>query len=979
MTPPDPSHDALRSEVTDPLARRAFWTSLLIVISVIVTGIALVWDHRHEPPESFHTISTLGLAVITLAAIGLHYLLVIRPSAAILRQHAEAARAAGQRYRQMFYKNNAVQFVLDPETGRIIDANTAATKFYGYPLETLLTLNLSNINTAPRERLAEGLSNALAGTETEFVFQHRRADGDVRTVRVFTGPVEIEGRTHLHSIIHDITEEQRARTAAEESQRKHQALLDAIQSPVVAVSPDLTIHYCNEAFASQAQADRGTLVGSSVAARFAPLSDAGALAVVREAIEASVARVVEVSRGDRIWRLQCYPSPQGLLIIADDITMQRRAQDSLRDREARNRLLVEQMPAVLWTTDRDLRFTSSVGAAMSGLGLRPHDLDGKLLAEYIGDADTLDTILASHAEALLGKTVRYEITFQDRTFRVRLEPLTGRSGEVIGTIGVALDVTETITTERALRQAEEKYRGIFENAMIGIYVTDLTGRFRTANPMLAHILGYESPQQLMEEMTDPSHQLYVEPGRREAFMRAILHRGSVEQFDSEVYRRDGSRIWVSEEARVIYGPDRRAAALEGTLMDITRRKEVERLLDYRARFEALIASISARFIDLPLNQARLALRDAVDQLARYSGAMRAMLFLTADRDPTFELLHEWNDSSVSLEPVPLRTEPLRIWLRDADTHDLFLAPTLEAIFERRPHTRHIGAESPPRALALPMMHHGMRIGVFALQAGSDRPAFSEDEISRLRVAAEIFSNAWLRWRNERDLRDSEERFRALADSRQVLLSELNHRVKNNLASLLGLLAVLQSRSDSVEDLAVSVAHYIKAMEAVHNLLADKNWGSIDLKTFLAGLDARITGYIPSNQPPVIDGPTIRLLPRQMLPIGMIYQELLTNSRKYGARSTPDGQVTLRWEILNQNERDLHVRFHWIEQGGPTVSPPAKTGIGLHLINRFAQFELRGSATFEFPSEGFRCILEGHLRIPGQDTDTPQHAPAALTN
>ena len=107
--------------------------------------------------------------------------------------------------------------------------------------------------------------------------------------------------------------------------------------------------------------------------------------------------------------------------------------------------------------------------------------------------------------------------------------------------------------------------------------------------------------------------------------------------------------------------------------------------------------------------------------------------------------------------------------------------------------------------------------------------------------------------------------------------------------------------------------------------------------------------------------------------------MLTNSRKYGARSTPDCRLTLRWEILNQNERDLHVRFQWIEEGGPPVSPPTTTGIGIHLINRFAQFELRGSATFEFPPEGLRCILEGHLRIPGQDAETPQHVPAALTS
>jgi PAS domain S-box-containing protein len=98
----------------------------------------------------------------------------------------------------------------------------------------------------------------------------------------------------------------------------------------------------------------------------------------------------------------------------------------------------------------------------------------------------------------------------------------------------------------ALRQAEAKYRGIFENAVEGIFQTSPDGKYLSANPALARIYDYDSPEQLIESIGDIERQLYVDAERRHDFVRIMADEGVVSNFESQIYRRNGSVIWISE-------------------------------------------------------------------------------------------------------------------------------------------------------------------------------------------------------------------------------------------------------------------------------------------------------------------------------------------------------------------------------------------------------------------------------------------------
>jgi two-component system, NarL family, sensor histidine kinase UhpB len=131
---------------------------------------------------------------------------------------------------------------------------------------------------------------------------------------------------------------------------------------------------------------------------------------------------------------------------------------------------------------------------------------------------------------------------------------------------------------REKQRAEERYRSIFENAVEGIFQTSVEGRFLVANPALARMFGYESPEELLAAVSSIDDELYVDPERRTEFDRLIRRHDAVSGFEAQMYRKDGSVMWASLSARAIRDPRGRLLGYEGTTEDITERKRAEEAL-----------------------------------------------------------------------------------------------------------------------------------------------------------------------------------------------------------------------------------------------------------------------------------------------------------------------------------------------------------------------------------------------------------------
>jgi PAS domain S-box-containing protein len=194
--------------------------------------------------------------------------------------------------------------------------------------------------------------------------------------------------------------------------------------------------------------------------------------------------------------------------------------------------------------------------------------------------DYPDLIDAARIEEVTNSRLpaQFEVLRDGTCLEVRLYPVLNSNGTVERIAVYVHDVARRQKIEKALRQAEEKYRNIYENATEGIFQINLEGQFLSANPALARIHGYESPEEMISEVTDISKQLYADPERRRELISLLGRFGRAENFEARSLRKDGSVHWISINARLVRDKAGNPLYHEGTMRDITKRKENEAAL-----------------------------------------------------------------------------------------------------------------------------------------------------------------------------------------------------------------------------------------------------------------------------------------------------------------------------------------------------------------------------------------------------------------
>lgn len=168
----------------------------------------------------------------------------------------------------------------------------------------------------------------------------------------------------------------------------------------------------------------------------------------------------------------------------------------------------------------------------------------------------------------------FEGTLGERVFENSLYPVFDKAGKIRQIAVYVRDITERKRLEKAVRDAEAKYRSIYENAMEGVFQIKADGRgFISANPALARILGYDSPEDLMSSVTDISRQLYVNPDDQVRLVEFLSEHDAVEGYETEIFRKDGTRRWIRVNVRTVRDSDGNSLYREGTMLDITDRKK----------------------------------------------------------------------------------------------------------------------------------------------------------------------------------------------------------------------------------------------------------------------------------------------------------------------------------------------------------------------------------------------------------------------
>ncbi len=306
-------------------------------------------------------------------------------------------------------------------------------------------------------------------------------------------------------------------------------------------------------------------------------------------------------------------------------------------------------------------FVSQGSLALTGYA--PDELCGNAVVSWEQithphDRARVRAVIGQAVQTGLRFSVEYLITTRDgQTRRVVERGVAVRDEQGERVIeGFIEDITVRHATLEALEHAELRYRHIFEHASEGIFQTTREGQYLAANPALARIYGYATPQALMADLSDIEHRLYVSAGRREVFHRLMKAQGQVLNFESEVFRRDGTRIWISENAHVVLSPQGEFLCYEGTVQNITERRRYQEQLERQANHDQLTG--------LPN---RVLLGDRIAQgiaQASRQGYFLALVFIDLDN---FKYINDSLGHAAGDELLKVIATRLTGCLRSADT------------------------------------------------------------------------------------------------------------------------------------------------------------------------------------------------------------------------------------------------------------------------------------------------------------------------
>jgi PAS domain S-box-containing protein len=276
---------------------------------------------------------------------------------------------------------------------------------------------------------------------------------------------------------------------------------------------------------------------------------------------------------------------QELFCIDIDLTDRKKTEETLLNERLMLKELINNIPDAIYTKDLAGRKTmvnlteiNYMGAKSEDevLGKDDYDFYPKDIAEklFVNDQSVINNGIAilNREEYIPGENG------QKRWLLSSKIPMRDKNNHITGLIGISRDITDRKFIEESLFKSEEKFRNIFENAQEGIFQTNIDGSYRSVNPALAKLYGFESPEELISSRKDIAQEAYSDSCERANFIRMMEEKGNSKSYKDEIIRKDGKKIWFYEDARAMKDENGNIQYFEGFVVDITNRKKAEETL-----------------------------------------------------------------------------------------------------------------------------------------------------------------------------------------------------------------------------------------------------------------------------------------------------------------------------------------------------------------------------------------------------------------
>jgi len=526
----------------------------------------------------------------------------------------ESLRQSEERYRSLMDNLNVGVYRNTPgPKGKFIEVNPALVKMFGYSAkEELFEINVSDLYEHPEDRTQINEKLLRDGYVRNEVLRLKKTDGTLLWGSVTAVAVRDEVGTVIYydGIIEDVTERKRAEEALRESERRYRAVMEQTADGIILFDSD-------SKHALEANPAYQKLLGY-LPEEFLDLTLYDIFADEPENIDRIAQRIhrekriflgegrhrtkdgnltdVEVSAS-----LITYGGKEAFCVIVRDIAERKRAELALSESEERYRTLVENVNIGIYrnTGGPQGQFVQANPAMVKMFGFDfLEDLMARPVAECYQNPEEREQFIAKIKR--LGYARDEELRLRKKDGSPFWASVTAQAqfdalGEVLWTDGVIEDITERKRTEEALRESEERFKDLFENAPIGIYRTTPEGRILMANPTLIKMLKYSSFEELAAINVEAEG--YGPEYQRNQFKDLIERDGEIKGLEVTWRRRDKTSIFVRENARVFRGVDRKALYYEGTVEDITEWKQAEKALqESDERYRQLVDNTDTGFV-----------------------------------------------------------------------------------------------------------------------------------------------------------------------------------------------------------------------------------------------------------------------------------------------------------------------------------------------------------------------------------------------
>jgi PAS domain S-box-containing protein len=484
---------------------------------------------------------------------------------------------------------------------QVLFLNQQCVNLMGYsnPREIIEKSIFSFIHPDDREMVKRYALNRQRGGASPSTYEFKTVKKDASTghLRASVALIMFRGEPASLVTLSDITERVEAEDALRIGENRYRSVFENTGTVMLIIGEDMTISLANQEFEKLTGFSRQEIEGKKKWPEFVHPPDLERMIEQHglrrsdqgQAINRYEFRLVrrDGSLRDILLTVDLIPGTRNSVASLMDITERKQAEKAILESERRYRQLIDQAA--------DGIFVVSPGGDYQLVNKKFCEMMGYTEEELfkLNVLDTYPDELKDLGRRRIQKVTAGEIMRFER-------PVKRKDGTVfdaefsVAVIndtrhqGVVHDITERKQAERTLRQSEEKYRNIYENAAEGIFQTSPEGSLLSANPALTKMSGFDSPQEMISALTDLGHQLYVNPDDRKHMIRMLEQWDKLEGLEVEMYRKDGSKFWISMNIHAVRDVEGNIRYFEGTNVDITARKEAEQQL--RRKHEELSAT-----------------------------------------------------------------------------------------------------------------------------------------------------------------------------------------------------------------------------------------------------------------------------------------------------------------------------------------------------------------------------------------------------